>query len=318
MFYSNGQKHGNRLIYFYNFFLCYLGNYLTKVSQLLVGGLMAEYFDNQYLYGSPVLEQLSPTVNYDFGLGLVTTDASQYVSIRFSGKLLVPKTDAYTFYLTADDSANLAVNHTMIINSSAVCCIEHRAVMMLYQGEYVDIILEYQQLTGAASISLSWSSSSMNKVIIPSSSLFYSTDIVGSPYTTLVVPGAADYPYTNAFGSGLSSATAGSIGVFYIQTKDALGNNKTTEYEHVDPNDLLSVMLSGSNGVAYYGELEYIGQGMFQASYIALKSGTFLVTIKMGGYDIYCGLGESNKCSPFTLVVAPGVTVASMCEAGIH
>ena len=53
--------------------------------------------------------------------------------------------------------------------------------------------------------------------VIPASQLFYATDIVGSPFPTTVVPGAADYPYTTAFGPGLANATAGQVASFFIQ-----------------------------------------------------------------------------------------------------
>lgn len=295
------------------------GNYLTKVSQLTMGGLSAKYFDNQYLYGSPSLERIDTTVDFNFGLGLITMDASEYVSIRWSGKLLAPKTEAYTLYLTADDAANLAVNHTMVINASDVCCIEHRAVVNLVADQYIDLILEYQQLTGAASVTLMWSSASVRKQIIPSSALFHSTDIKGSPYTTTVVPGAADFPFTDAFGDGLTNAIAGNIATFFIQTKDALGNNKTLDYENVDPNDLLSVQLTLIDAtvgkIGYYAFLEYAGPGLFKASYTPLKSGMYALTVEMGGYNIYCGRGEANKCSPFALNVSPGPTVPIMSEA---
>jgi uncharacterized protein YpmB len=291
------------------------GSFLTKVSQLESGGLYAQYFDNQYLYGSPTVERIDPTVQFDWSTGLVTPDSSEYVSVRWTGKLLVPKTESYTFYLIADDAANLAINHTLVINASDVCCIEHRAVVSLIEGEYIDLSLEYQQLTGAASVSLQWSSASVRKQIIPSTYLFYATDIVGSPFSTTIVPGAADYPYTDAFGDGLLNATAGSIATFYIQTKDAFGNNKTTEYELIDPNDLLSVTLTQTEGAGYYASLEYVGPGLFKASYLPLKSGSYDLSIKMGGYDIYCGLGGTLKCSPFALTVSPGSTVPTMSEA---
>ena len=61
--------------------------------------------------------------------------------------------------------------------------------------------------------------SPLSPQVIPSSQLFYATDIVGSPFATTIVPGAADYPYTNAYGPGLANATAGMIATFFVQTK---------------------------------------------------------------------------------------------------
>ena len=38
------------------------GGYLTRVLQLLSGGLSAQYYDNQFLWGTPVLERVDPQV----------------------------------------------------------------------------------------------------------------------------------------------------------------------------------------------------------------------------------------------------------------
>ena len=46
-----------------------------------------------------------------------------------------------------------------------------------------------------------------------------------------------------------------------------------------------------------------------------LKAVSYQVHVKTGGTDIYCGLGEKKKCSPFILSVLPGATLPSNCEA---
>lgn len=66
---------------------------------------------------------------------------------------------------------------------------------------------------------LMWSSYSTPPMIIPASALFYATPISGSPYDISVVPGAATYPYSEAFGEGLVNASAGVPASFVIQTK---------------------------------------------------------------------------------------------------
>ena len=78
---------------------------------------------------------------------------------------MVPLSDTYTFYLTADDAANLAINHTLLINASDVCCIEHRASVYLLANTFYQISLEYQQLTGSAAVSLLYSSSAIRKQV---------------------------------------------------------------------------------------------------------------------------------------------------------
>lgn len=68
-------------------------------------------------------------------------------------------------------------------------------------------------------LQLSWSSYSTAPAVIPASALFYATPISGSPYNVSVVPGAAAYPYTDAYGDGVATAAAGVPASFVIQAK---------------------------------------------------------------------------------------------------
>ena len=52
----------------------------------------------------------------------------------------------------------------------------------------------------------------------------------------------------------------------------------------------------------------------FKVDYTVLKSGSYQVYVKTGGTDIYCGLGEEARCSPFELTVLPGKTFPRACE----
>lgn len=64
-----------------------------------------------------------------------------------------------------------------------------------------------------------WSSYSIAPSVIPESALFYTTPISGSPFKISVVPGAAAYPYTEAYGEGVVNASAGVFASFTIQAK---------------------------------------------------------------------------------------------------
>lgn len=66
---------------------------------------------------------------------------------------------------------------------------------------------------------LMWSSFSTAPAVVPASALFYATHISGSPYNVSIVPGAAAYPYTEAFGEGVAKASAGVPASFVIQAK---------------------------------------------------------------------------------------------------
>ncbi|KAH9133873.1 hypothetical protein LEN26_006954, partial [Aphanomyces euteiches] len=143
--------------------------------------------------------------------------------------------------------------------------------------------------------------------------LFNPNHIVGSPFVLNVVPGATDYPYTTAYGPGVNGSTAGNVATFVIQSKDQIGNNKTVA------GDVYDVQLVGTVGttakLSPFKPPEYLGQGQYLVSYKATISGTYQISIQVGGTDIYCGLGVSNKCSPFTVVVTSGKTVAYTSKA---
>ena len=59
-----------------------------------------------------------------------------------------------------------------------------------------------------------------------------------------------------------------------------------------------------------------MADGTYRVSYTATLAGSYQLSVQTAsGMDIYCGLGVANKCSPFSLTVAPGVAVGSMSEA---
>ena len=91
----------------------------------------------------------------------------------------------------------------------------------------------------------------------PAFAFSYSVPIVESPLVSTVVPGAADYPFTTAYGGALSEAITGTATSFFIQTKDSMGNNKTTDFEDVDPTFLLTVILTGGDddNTVYYADI---------------------------------------------------------------
>lgn len=52
------------------------------------------------------------------------------------------------------------------------------------------------KVTGSAFIHLKWSSAAIRKSVIPAENLYSPFHIRGSPFNTVVLPGAADYPYS--------------------------------------------------------------------------------------------------------------------------
>ncbi|KAH8055104.1 hypothetical protein JL722_8529 [Aureococcus anophagefferens] len=148
---------------------------------------------------------------------------------------------------------------------------------------------------------------------LSSNAFFHAAHIVASPFATTVVPGRADYPFTTAEGGSLTAAVAGVRQTFVVTTKDAMGNVRISEAEQDDFADKLVVDIVGPTILA--GSVTYIGDGQYSIAYMPLKSGDYALHVKTGGSDIYCGLGDSDACSPFALDVAPGAATASEAES---
>jgi hypothetical protein len=93
-----------------------------------------------------------------------------YWSTRWTGRLRVPRTEAYTFYVDQlDDAAKITIDGQVVLDSWRVQWnkSEAGAPVQLEAGLH-DIIIEYHQAAGpVASCQISWSSPSLPKEIIP-------------------------------------------------------------------------------------------------------------------------------------------------------
>ena len=296
------------------------GDYTLAVMQLESGGLNAKYYDNQWLLDEPSIDRVDPTIDFNWGSGIITKYGRDYVSIRWWGKVRPLTSEPYTFYLNADDGVRLYVDHDILLDMWEEHSVEKKATVHLVAGTFHDVRVEYKELTGDAQVQLQWGSPSIRKQLIPPSQLFYSSHIVGSPFLTTISPGAADYPHSDFIdmpGENRSQAIAGEETSFYLQAKDSTGNNKATngdaQGDLQSPQEQFTVDIIGEH-TSSSGVVTYLESGQYRVDYTVIKAGSYQVHVKTGGTDIYCGLGEENKCSPFTLEVLPGETFSSNCE----
>ena len=277
-----------------------VGTYALATRQLIKGGLHADYFDNEWLEGAPSISRVDSTINMNWLDGYITPYGKDYVSARWHGKVRPTTTELYTIHVVADDGVRLWIDHTLVVDAWESSGTEKRAEVSFTAGAFHDIKMEYKEVTGPALVSLSWSSNSISRQVIPSSAFYRAEHIVGSPHEIIVVPGAADYPYTTAYGQGLETPVAGIDAVFTIQSRDARGNNKT------EGGDVFDVQVIGPDKLTVTPT--YVGDGKYECVFVAAASGAYDVEITIGGTHIYCGMGSSEPCSPFSIVVAPGPT----------
>jgi hypothetical protein len=138
-------------------------------------GLTGSYYSNHTDFsGSPTLVRIDPTVNFDWGSGSPDpTISADHFTVRWTGDVQPLFNEPYTFYTRTDDGVRLYVDGNLIINEWIdQGATEWSATVNMMARRRYSITMEYYENGGAASASLSWSSPSTSKTIIPTSQLY--------------------------------------------------------------------------------------------------------------------------------------------------
>ncbi|MEP7050218.1 MAG: PA14 domain-containing protein [Pseudomonadota bacterium] len=141
-------------------------------------GLAGQYFANATLSGSPVLST-TEAVNFDWGTGTPGTGVPvDSFSARWVGQVSAPTTGNYILQTVSDDGVRLYLNGALVIDhwTDHGVSTDIAPSVMLVQGQRYDIVLEYYERTGGASIKLKWQSpGASNFVAIPATQLYTSS-----------------------------------------------------------------------------------------------------------------------------------------------
>ena len=224
---------------------------------LLAGGagLQADYFDGRDL-SHHVLTRTDATVNFDWSAG--APDAAvpaDGFSVRWDGRVQPKHSEAYTFHLKGNGGARLWVNGQKLIDdwASRGSAAERSGTIALVGGRKYDIVVEYFDDAGAASATLSWSSASQAKQVIPAAQLFpsergsllreYWSGVTGSTIADLT--GRATYPNT--------PSGAGFVSSFEAPTNfaDSYGQ-RIRGYVHAPKSGYYTFHVAGDNAAELY------------------------------------------------------------------
>jgi hypothetical protein len=94
-------------------------------------------------------------------------------SARWTGQLLAAVSEPYTIYATADDGVRVYLGGQLIIDGwKDQPPTEYSSTVSLVAGLRYAVVIEYYQGWGGSQVSLSWSSPSTPKQIIPTTQLF--------------------------------------------------------------------------------------------------------------------------------------------------
>lgn len=140
----------------------------------LENGLKGEYFNSKDLTNYTTF-RIDNSVDFNWGgnkkpiVGL----NHDYFSVRWSGYVVPSYNEIYTFTTKSDDGVRLYINGNLLINDWNTHGEKgNSAAVQLVAGQPYNIVLEYFQYNGPASVKLYWSSFSQKTEIIPRSHLY--------------------------------------------------------------------------------------------------------------------------------------------------
>lgn len=178
-------------------------------------GLQAQYYDNADLTGLAVT-RTEPAVNFNWAAGSPDPAVgADTFSARWSGEVEAKFTEAYTFTVTADDGVRLWVNGQQLVNrwvNQAATPVS--GTINLVAGRRYDIVLEYYENTGQASVKLEWQSASQAREVVPAGQAFPAERGGVSREVWTGIPGTAVADLTAAAGYPNSPAAADTVTAF--------------------------------------------------------------------------------------------------------
>ena len=130
-------------------------------------GLRAEFFDNPDLTNLRVT-RLDGTVNYYWHNSSPANEIHpETFSARWTGNVIPAYSERYTFHVDADDGVRLWVDGRQVIDAWNDGHRQLSGSIDLVGGQRHTIRLEYFNNTGSSTITLSWSSASQRRQVVP-------------------------------------------------------------------------------------------------------------------------------------------------------
>ncbi|MDP9173934.1 MAG: PA14 domain-containing protein [Planctomycetota bacterium] len=252
---------------------------------------LTDLYAGTYQGGETFIQQamtrVDPTVNFDWS-NTPPTPSMQTTNfaVVWTGQVQPQYSETYTFLTNSDDGVRLWVNGQEIINNwTAHGPTVDTGTISLIAGQRYEIKMEYYQGLYGAVASLSWSSSSTPKQVIPSSALY--------PTDSAVVPGGLTGTYYN----GLTSSDPSEDQVLRAVT--AMGPERFNVQDVSNPAAVIATLQADINAA----NALYIGRDSVRprALMVAFTNGTSnlanikqIVTALQGSVTYWEGQNEPN------------------------
>ena len=127
-------------------------------------GFVGEYFENMELKGKPTVVRTDTMIDFNFGeTGVKAGFPQNDFSVRWTGKLTIPKTDNYTLEFISDDGVRLWLDDSLSIDYwNDHSSISKSVSVTLAASKAYRIRIEYYQHGGGAVAKLLWSTLGYN------------------------------------------------------------------------------------------------------------------------------------------------------------
>ena len=122
-------------------------------------GLKAEYFESRYLFGEAVQTDIVPDIDFDwrFASPIRGGESESPWGVRLTGRILVPETRKYTFYVHSDNGIRLKIAGRTLIDSWGIAAPRTLCAQIeLQEGQQADILMERYAQGEGCRVALGW------------------------------------------------------------------------------------------------------------------------------------------------------------------
>jgi glucose/arabinose dehydrogenase len=244
------------------------------------GGLTAQYFDN-IDFTNLKLTRTDATVSFDWGNGspdpLIGPDS---FSVRWTGTITPTFSQAYTLYTTSDDGIRVWFNGAVLIDNLTDHAPTENSgtTAVLTAGQAYPIQIDFYENGGGATATLSWSSASQPKQIVPQARL--APGGVGPTFPIRINFQVAGAPTPSGYiaDTGLTFGARSGLSFGWNASHTDL-----TRDRNINANQLLDTLCHFHAG------------------------GTWEIALANGNYNVLASIGDPGFSSTHTLIVE-GVT----------
>ncbi|MFE5321691.1 PA14 domain-containing protein [Paenibacillus sp. NPDC056579] len=228
-------------------------------------GLLGEYYTGKsdFSFGDYKATTVDPQVNFT-NLDPVLqawTGQQDHANVRWTGQIIPPQTDAYTFYMIGDNGFRLWIDDKLVIDHWVNDWDKEQSssAISLEGGKKYNVRIEYFEDFGGSNLYLRWSAPSMSKSIVPSG-VFYLPQTYSGPVSATVPKEGASLSLTML--EDLNTAPAGLTSHVSVTADDQAVQVQSVE-QGSDPS-VLKLNLARTVKPGQRVKVTYDGQGALQ------------------------------------------------------